>query len=207
MSALASKQFPMAPTRGSAGGRAILERQIVHIRDVDTDPEIAQFVRDLGVRSIVALPLLRDGGVIGAVALNITQPGGLSDSQVELLKTFAEQVMITISSAETHRELQQRTGDLQESLEYQTATSDVLKVISRSVFDLQPVLDTLAETAARLCGTPATWIPGGTYSVTAEMPMCFLITSGYQQPLVLRSFEVFVPPPQPGIGRLRKGLR
>jgi hypothetical protein len=55
--------------------------------------------------------------------------------------------------------------------------------------------------------TPATWTPGGTYSVTAEMPMCFLITSGYQQPLVLRSFEVFVPPPPPGIGRPRKGLR
>jgi GAF domain-containing protein len=127
----------MAPTRGSAGGRAILERQIVHIRDVDTDPEIAQFVRDLGVRSIVALPLMRDGGVIGAVALNTTQPGGLSDSQVELLKTFAEQVVIAISSAETYRELQQRTGDLLESLEYQTATSDVLKVISRSTFDLQ----------------------------------------------------------------------
>jgi two-component system, NtrC family, sensor kinase len=69
VSAAYRRQFPMAPARGSAFGRAILERQIVHIRDVDTDPEIAQFVRDLGVRSIVALPLLRDGGVIGAVAL------------------------------------------------------------------------------------------------------------------------------------------
>ena len=150
MDAAYRRQFPIAPTRGSAFGRAILDRQIVHIRDVDTDPEVAQFVRDLGVRSIVALPLLRDGTVIGAIAINAKEPGGLSDGQVALLETFAEQAVIAITSAETYRELQQRTGDLQESLEYQTATSDVLKVISRSTFDLQPVLDTLAETAARI---------------------------------------------------------
>src|SRR6201993_45593 len=144
--------FPMAPTRGSITCRAILDRQIIHVRDLASEPGVSAAVRNLGHKSQISLPLLRDGTAIGAVALSSAEVGGFSDSQVALLQTFAEQAVIAITSAETYRELQQRTGDLQESLEYQTATSDVLNVISRSTADAQPVLDTVVETATRLCG-------------------------------------------------------
>jgi GAF domain-containing protein/nitrogen-specific signal transduction histidine kinase len=143
--------FPMALTSGSLVSRAIRERQIVHVRDADAKPDILASVRKLGVKSLLAYPLLRDGGAIGVIALTAMAPGGFSESQIELLKTFAEQAVIAITSAETYRALQVRTADLQQSLEYQTATSEVLKVISQSTFDLQPVLDMVAETAAKLC--------------------------------------------------------
>ena len=143
--------FPMVPARGSLTCRAILDGEIVHIRDLAAEPGISQAALDIGHRTQVSIPLMRGGRAVGAISAGSIQIDGISGSQVTLLKTFAEQAVIAISSAETYRALQTRTSDLQESLEYQTATSDVLKVISRSTFDLQPVLDTVAETAARLC--------------------------------------------------------
>ncbi len=141
----------MVPARGSLTCRAILDGEIVHIRDLAAEPGISRAVLDLGHRTQVSIPLMRDGRAIGAISAGSMQVDGISDSQVALLKTFAEQAVIAIGSAETYRALQPRTGDLQESLEYQTATSDVLKTISRAAFDLQPVLETLVRTAARLC--------------------------------------------------------
>ena len=148
----------MVPTRGSITCRAILDRQTIHVRDMASAPGVSAAVRDLGNKSQIVLPLLRDGAAIGAMTMTSAEIGGFSDSQVALLQTFAEQAVIAITSAETYRELRQRTGDLQELLEYQTATSDVLKVISHSTFDIQPVLDTIVETAARLCDADAATI-------------------------------------------------
>ena len=165
------QSFPRPLDRSLVAGRAILERQIIHVQNVAADTALSPMVRDLGGNAIVAIPLLRDGEPIGAIALNGRQLGGFSDSQVALLKTFAEQAVIAITSAETYRALQTRTGDLQETLEYQTATSEVLKVISRSTFDLQPVLDTVAETAARLCVADQAALirhEGGTLSLAAN---------------------------------------
>ena len=163
----------MVPTRGSITCRAILDRQTIHVRDMASAPGVSAAVRDLGNKSQIALPLLRDGAAIGAIAMASVEIGGFSDSQVALLQTFAEQAVIAIISAETYRELQQRTGDLQESLEYQTATSDVLKVISRSTFDIQPVFETIAATAGRLCDADTSIIrkrEGEAYRVAATFP-------------------------------------
>jgi GAF domain-containing protein/nitrogen-specific signal transduction histidine kinase len=143
--------YPMAPSREWPVGRAIMDRQIIQISDVGAEPGLSPVMRGITAKSSLVVPLMRGDVVIGGLALGRRERGRCSDSQIELLKTFAEQAVIAISSAETYRALQTRTADLQESLEYQTATSDVLKVISRSTFDLQPVLDTLVETATRLC--------------------------------------------------------
>jgi GAF domain-containing protein/nitrogen-specific signal transduction histidine kinase len=145
------RSYPMAPHRGTVGFRAILDAEVVHVRDLATDPVRPMELRALPYRSQISVPLLRDGRPIGVLSSGSPRLDAFSDAQIALLKTFAEQAVIAITSAETYRALQVRTADLQESLEYQTATSDVLKAISRSTFDLQPVLDTLVATAARLC--------------------------------------------------------
>jgi GAF domain-containing protein len=145
--------YPMEPTREWPSGRAIIDRQIIHISDLATEPGLTPTMRDLTVKSAVLVPLMRGGLPIGALSLGSRERGGFTDTQIELLKTFAEQAVIAITSAETYRELQQRTDDLKESLQFQTATSDVLKVISRSPDALQPVLDAIVETSRELCGS------------------------------------------------------
>ena len=144
--------FPRPVNSETTMGRAIRSRNAVVITDSLADSNFAlQPVFGATSVSQCHIPLLRSGVPIGAVAVGRFRVSEFTDAQLELLQTFAEQAVIAITSAETYRALQTRTSDLQETLEYQTATSDVLKVISRSTFDLQPVLDTLVETAARLC--------------------------------------------------------
>jgi hypothetical protein len=145
--------FPRPVAKDTMFGRAILGCRPVQLPGVSADQTYALregTVRG-GVRAQAAVSLMRDGSAIGAINMTRQQAGEFSPAQMELLQVFAHQAVISITSAETYRALQARTSDLQETLEYQTATSDVLKVISRSTFDLQPVLDTLVQTAARLC--------------------------------------------------------
>ena len=133
--------YPAAPSRGFASARSILTRSVVHIPDISKDPEYtATPVIEVGFRSVLAVPILRDGQPIGAIALVRLEPRPFPDRQITLLQTFAEQAVIAINNVRLFDEVQAKTRDLEESLQQQTATADVLKVISRSAFDLQAVL-------------------------------------------------------------------
>jgi GAF domain-containing protein/CheY-like chemotaxis protein len=151
---------PMLPNRGSATGRVVLDSRPVHIHDVLADPEysVTEYQRMFGYRTILSVPLLREGIAIGVFSLtrDVVQP--FSAKQIELATTFADQAVIAIENVRLFDEVQARTREVQESLEYQTAISDVLNVISRSPSDIQPVLDTIAETAQRLCQSEQAYV-------------------------------------------------
>ncbi|MFZ0986596.1 MAG: GAF domain-containing protein [Xanthobacteraceae bacterium] len=140
-------------SRGSVTGRALLEGKTVHVPDVRRDPEYAMrdFAQKAGFRTALGVPLLRDGMAIGVIVLTRSQVRPFSEKQIELVRMFAAQAVIAIENARLLSELRRRTADLSESLEQQTATSEVLGVISSSPGRLEPVFQSMLDNAVRIC--------------------------------------------------------
>jgi GAF domain-containing protein/HAMP domain-containing protein len=144
---------PIGPGRNTLVGRAALEARTVHLPDCMADSEYvwSESQKIGGYRTMLGVPLLREGIPMGVMALTRSSVRPFTDKQIALVETFADQAAIAIENVRLFEDVQKRTEELSASLEQQTATSDVLKIISRSTFDLKSVLDTLVESAARLC--------------------------------------------------------
>jgi len=150
--ALIQGRYPMAPNRGHISGRAILTGGPVQIPDILADHEYqGRGTKAAGFRSLLGVPLLREGGAIGAIVIYRKEPGAFTDKQLALLQTFADQAVIAIENARLLSELRQRTTDLSKALDQQTATSEVLQSISSSSGELEPVFLAILAHATRLC--------------------------------------------------------
>jgi PAS domain S-box-containing protein len=148
--------WPAPPSRGTAAGRAVLDRRLAHIPDVREDVEYAvgAVAAVAAFRSMIAIPMLREGLPIGVITVLRPKPGPFSPGQVALLETFADQAVIAIENVNLFGELERRNQALTETLEQQTATAEILRAISSSPTDIRPVLETVVQAAARFCGAP-----------------------------------------------------
>ena len=149
-------QYSTKPDRGSVFGRAILEGRTVHVPDLLADPDldrgrVQDYAGVVNIRSGLGVPLMREGTIVGVFTLQRRVPRPFTDKQIELVETFADQAVIAIENTRLLKELRQRTDDLTESLEQQTATAEILQTINRSPGDVAPVFDAMVESAMHFC--------------------------------------------------------
>ncbi len=192
---------PLTVDRGTLVGRVAVEGRTVHIPDCLADPEYTgrEYARVGNHRSLLGVPLLRDGVAVGVIGLLRTLVKPYTDKQIELVTTFADQAMIAIENVRLFDEVQARTRDLSKSLDQQTATSEVLKVISSSSGELQPVFEAMLENATRLCaakfGNLYLW-DDGVFRTTAMYNVPAAFAEARRQDPVVR------PGPHSMLGRL-----
>src|SRR5499427_4695863 len=149
---LLKAKYPMRPDSSQVAGRVLLTKSVVRLEDALADPDYDQrYARAIGFRRLLGVPMLREGDPLGVIVAGWAEAGPVPKIQEELLKTFADQAVIAIENVRLFEAEQQRTRELAESLEQQTATADVLRIISSSPGELKPVFNAMLENAVRLC--------------------------------------------------------
>jgi two-component system, NtrC family, sensor kinase len=197
-------RYSTKPNHGSVFGRAILERRTIHVPDLLTDPQLHRNrLRDyagvINIRTGLGVPLIREGAVIGVFTLQRKEPRPFTDKQIKLVETFADQAGIAVENVRLFEAEQQRSRELSESLEQQTATSEVLRVISSSPGELEPVFQTILQNAMRICeakfGNLFEFVDGA-----------FRALSWLNTPPALRDYgrQLRVWGPHTGLGRLAR---
>ncbi len=191
--------FPRPAGDDTIVGQVILTRQPVYMRDIEREREVPalsrRMIEALGTRSQVTIPMLRAGEPIGAMTVGWSEPEAFNDQQIALLKTFADQAVIAIENVRLFKELESRNSDLGEALEQQTATGEILSVISSSPTNTQPVFDAIVRSSVKLCDG----LFGAVYLLREGL--VHLVAHHNFSPEALEAArQTFPAPPTPAIG-------